>query len=110
MKFTILALLVSVLFVGIANLLGTLGFLGTPSYEYKALAASQMDEIGFRKLAEKNGIEVGDNGKIQFPNEMRQQMLKFNMLPFTITEVEKDGGWNFVSVTADNHYLFRKKN
>ncbi len=108
MKYTLFALLFVVLLVSLANLMTGLGFIGNSAYEYRALAARQMDEIGFRKLAEKNGIEVSEDGKIQFPEEMRPKLLKFNMLPFTIAEIEKEG-WRFVAVTADNHYLFRKR-
>ena len=39
---------------------------------------------------------------------MVDKISKNAMLPRTITEVEKDGGWEFVSVTSDNYYIFRK--
>jgi len=120
MKNTILALLALILVLVIVNLLATFGIFGGGSqgvshgggsggsYEYKALAALQMDDIGFRAIAEEEGIEVSEDGEINFPQEMVDKIAKFNMLPRTITEVEKDGGWEFVAVTADNHYLFRR--
>ena len=108
MKFVSLALLVVVLLVCLANLAGTLGIVGNSAYEYRALPSQQMDDIGFRKIAEANGIDVGEDDKIKFPPEMRNKLLKFNMLPYTISEIEKEG-WRFVSVTSDNHYIFRKR-
>lgn len=108
MKASILLLLVVILLVGVANLLFTMGLIGSSAHEYVAYPAQKMDEIGFRKLAEANGIEVSEEGQIKFPQELREQMLKHNMLPFTISEIEKEG-WRFVSVTVDNHYLFQKR-
>ncbi|MDF1754982.1 MAG: hypothetical protein P1U89_19495 [Verrucomicrobiales bacterium] len=108
MKFTNLILLVLILAAVVANLLFGLGMLSVGSSEYRAVPAVQMDEIGFRKLADANGIEVGEDGKIKFPNEMRGELLKYKMLPFTISEIEKEG-FEFITVTSDDHYLFRKK-
>lgn len=118
MKNTLLILIAVILVVSIVNLLASLGLLGGAggalsgggggNYEYKALSALQMDDIGFRAIAEEEGIEVSEDGEINFPQEMVDKIAKFNMLPRTITEVEKDGGWEFVAVTADNHYLFRR--
>ena len=107
MKFTILALLVLTLLMGVANLAAHFGFLPAPSYQYKAFPPGEMNDIGFKMLAEENGIEIGD-GKIKFPEEMRDQLLKHNIMPFTIAQIEKEG-WKFVSVTSDDYYLFRKK-
>ena len=107
MKFTILGLLVLSLILGVANLLISFGLLKAPTGTYRAVPPQVMDEIGFKKLAAANGIAVGEDGKIKFPPEMRDKILKHNMVPFTISEIEKDG-WRFVSVTADNYYLFRK--
>ncbi len=103
-----IVLLIFILLVSIGHFLFDFGLLGTPAYEYKALAAAQMDEIGFKKLAEENGIKVEEDGKIKFPNEMRSKLVKFNMLPYTIAEIEKEG-WILVTVTSDDHYLFRKR-
>lgn len=113
MKNTVIALLVLILIVAVANLLAGLGLLGGAggsggSYEYKALNAQQMDAVGFRAVAEEEGIEVSDAGEINFPKEMVEKIAKVNMLPRTIIEVEKDGGWSFVSATSDNHYIFRR--
>ena len=40
--------------------------------------------------------------------EMVDKIAKVNMLPRTIHEVEKDGGWSLSGITADNHYIFRR--
>ncbi|MDF1861341.1 MAG: hypothetical protein P1U87_14080 [Verrucomicrobiales bacterium] len=111
MKNTVIALLATILLVCIVNLLASLGLLGGGaggSYEYKALNAPQMDAIGFRTIAEEEGLDVTEEGEINFPKEMVDKIAKVNMLPRTITEVEKDGGWTLVGITADNHYLFRR--
>ena len=122
MKNTILLLLVTILLLVIANLLTGLGVLGGKStgaeamvptgssrvFEYKALVAEQMDEIGFRAVAAEEGIPVSEKGEIKFPKEMIDKISKVNLLPRTIVEVEKDGGWEFVAATEDNHYLFRR--
>lgn len=116
MKNTVIALLVLILLVAIVNLVASLGLIGGAggaeasgdSYEYKVLNAQQMDSIGFKAVAAEEGIEVSEEGEINFPKEMVDKIAKVNMLPRTIQEVEKDGGWTFISVTADNHYVFRK--
>ncbi|MCG8601057.1 MAG: hypothetical protein MI807_13020 [Verrucomicrobiales bacterium] len=114
MKNTVIALLVTILLVAVVNLLASLGLLGVAgntgsgSFEYKVLNAQQMDTIGFRAIAEEEGIEVSEEGEINFPKEMVDKIAKINMLPRTIQEVEKDGGWNLSGITADNHYIFRR--
>lgn len=121
MKNTLIALLVTILLVSIVNLLSSLGLLGGGAgggaaaaagagYEYKSLNAQQMDAIGFRAIADEEGIEISEEGEIKFPQEMvgEGKLLKVNVLPRSIQEVEKDGGWTLVSVTADNHYIFRR--
>jgi hypothetical protein len=116
MKNTIIALLVTILIVVIVDLLASLGIISTGSagsaaggsFEYKAMNPQQMDAIGFRKIAEEEGIPVTEEGEINFPKEMVDKISKVNMLPRTIVEVEKDGGWELVTVTEDNHYLFRR--
>lgn len=116
MKNTIIALLVTILLVALANLLVGLGVFRstTPSgsdgasYEYQVLNGQQMDAIGFRAVAAEEGIDVSEEGEINFPKEMVDKIAKVAMLPRTIIEVEKDGGWEFVSVTGDNHYIFRR--
>lgn len=113
MKNTIIALLFITLLLCLANLLATLGFLGgvtggSVSYEYQALNAQQMDVIGFRTVADEEGLEVSEEGEINFPQEMVDKIAKVNLLPKTIQAVEKNGGWLFVGVTGDNHYLFRR--
>jgi hypothetical protein len=114
MKNVILALLSVILLVAVANL--ALLFLifrggaqgGAGSHEYKALNAVQMDDIGFLLVAEEEGIEVGEDGEISFPQELAEKIAKASLMPRTILEVEGDGGWEFVAVTADNHYLFKR--
>ncbi|MEX2579478.1 MAG: hypothetical protein WD342_10515 [Verrucomicrobiales bacterium] len=113
MKNTILALLVTLLLVALINLVANLGLIGATgpaddSYEYKVLNSQQMDSVGFVAVAEEEGIEVSEEGEINFPKEMVDKIAKVNMLPRTIQEVEKDGDWTFVSVTGDDHYIFRR--
>ncbi len=114
MKTTLLTLLTAILFVAIANLLVSIGLFdgGGPEtaagHEYKVLGPEQMDDIGFRSVATEEGIAIGEDGKITFPKDKVEKIAKVNLLPRTILEVEKDGGWEFVAVTADNHYLFRR--
>ncbi len=114
MKNTVLSLLVTILLISFI----TLGIVLTPwfgggkkgaSYEYKALNSQQMDAIGFRAIAEEEGLEISEEGEINFPQEMVEKIAKVNMLPRTITEVEKEGGWTLFEVTSDNHYLFRRE-
>lgn len=116
MKNTVIALLVLILLIAIVNLVASFGLIGssTPAasdgeaYEYKVMNAQQMDSIGFKAVAAEEGIEVSEEGEINFPKEKVDKIAKVNMLPRTIQEVEKDGNWTFVSVTGDNHYIFRK--
>ncbi len=114
MRNTILGLLVTILILTIINLLAGFGIVGGKSAssgsgdEYKVLNSAMMDNIGFRAVAASEGIEVPEDGKIVFPKEMQEKIFKVNLLPATIMEVEKDGGWEFTGVTTDNHYLFRR--
>ncbi len=117
MRNTILGLLAIILVVTIINLLSGFGVIGGGSssssasgsnYEYKVLNPAMMDNIGFREVAKEEGIEVGEDGKINFPKEMVEKIAKVNLLPKTISAVEKDGGWSFAGVTGDNHYIFRR--
>ena len=131
MKNTLLALLVITLLVGIANLLFNLGILGEDksSKEFRVLNGAEMDKIGFMKLAELNNIEISktttkpsasntnfkisfkENGQynvINFPKSFTHSLMKTNLLPFTINTIEEEG-WSLVTVTADNHYIFRKR-
>ncbi len=114
MKNTIIALLVTILAFVILNFLVGIGAIPAfvqkaPVFEYKALEPQGIDNIGFRMVAAEEGIAVGEDGKINFPKELVQKLVKVNLLPRTLGEVEKDGGWEFVAVTADDHYLFRRK-
>lgn len=111
MKNAIISLLIAIFLVCTANLLLSLGLLGAGAgsgHEYQVLNAQQMDKIGFLAVAKEEGIEVSEEGEINFPKEMVDKISKVNLLPRTILEVEKDGGWEFVAVTNDNHYLFKR--
>jgi hypothetical protein len=114
MKNTVISLLVSIFLVVLVNLLIELGVIGKigggagSDHEYQVLSAQQMDNIGFRAVAAQEGIEVTESGEINFPKEMVDKISKVNLLPRTILEVEKDGGWAFVAATNDNHYIFKR--
>lgn len=112
MKNLVIALLVAILVVALVNLLVGLGIISASgkadSYEYQVLNAQQMDNIGFRSVAKEEGIEVTEKGEITFPKEMVDKIAKVNLLPRTIHEVEKDGGWTYVASTSDDHYVFRR--
>ncbi|MEM9283655.1 MAG: hypothetical protein AAGA96_17675 [Verrucomicrobiota bacterium] len=115
MKNTVLTLLSTILLIGVINLLANLGLFGgsgagstSTSYEYKSMSSQQMDSLGFREIAEEEGIPISEEGEINFPQEMVGKIAKINMLPRTIELIEKDGGWEFVDVTSDNFYIFRR--
>ena len=115
MKNTVIALLVAIFLVTIVNLLVSLGLVGSAGggsadagHEYQVLNALQMDNIGFRAIAAEEGIAVTEEGEINFPKEMVEKIAKVNLLPRTILEVEKDGGWSFVAATGDDHYVFKR--
>lgn len=117
MKHATLALLVAILLTGIANLLAALGIIGEVqsrsggdggnfghTWEYRVLNADQMDAIGFNAVAKEAGVEPDEEGRLQLPAE---KVVKTALLPRTIQEVEAEG-WEFVSVTSDHHYVFRR--
>ncbi len=118
MKNTVFSLLGFIILIGLLNLLTNFGLFGSggggampggaADFDYRALSPQQMDSIGFRAIAEEEGLEISENGEINFPKEMVDKIAKSNMLPRTIKEVEKDGGWEFVAVTSDNFYIFRR--
>lgn len=113
MKNLFLSLLILILLVALANLLVGVGIIGAgaapaSSYEYQTLNGAQMDNIGFRSVAKEEGIEVTEEGEITFPKEMVDKIAKVSLLPRTIQEVEKDGGWEYVGATSDDHYIFRR--
>lgn len=112
MKNIVFALLSVILLVCVADLLASLGMFDRgpdpANREYKVLNAQQMDNIGFTMVAKEEGLEVSEKGEITFPKEMAEKIAKVNLLPRTIQEVEKDGGWSFVAVTSDDHYLFQR--
>lgn len=136
MKTTLLSLLIAILLITIINALFNFGILGDSikgspnSSEYRVLNSSQMDIIGFKSLAELNGIKIDSSGtkggkvasedirisfvensipmKIDFPKRFAADLTKTNLLPSTISRIEKEG-WRFVAVSSDNHYIFRRQ-
>lgn len=109
MKNTLLILVIAILAVTVINLLAGLGIIGGAGdaggdYTYRVVNGQEMDSVGFSAVAKELGIEPDEEGKMDLPGE---QLLKPALLPRTIQEIEKDG-WEFVSVTSDNHYIFRK--
>ncbi len=102
-------MLAAILLVVILNLVSSLGVFSGSGYEYKSLDSQQMDSLGFRAIAEEEGIPMSEDGEITFPKELVNKISKTNLLPRTIQEVEKDGGWEFVGVTSDSYFLFRKR-
>ncbi len=114
MKITLFTLLFSTFLVVVAHLFIGLGVIGKIEnrsggvLEYQVLSAQQMDNIGFRAVAADEGISVTEEGEINFPKEMVEKISKVNLLPRTLLEVEKNGGWEFVATTPDNHYIFKR--
>ena len=109
MKNTLLILSIVILAVTVVNLLAGLGVIGGGGsgggdFTYRVVNAQEMDSVGFSAVAKDVGVEPDEEGKMDLPGE---QLLKPVLLPRTIQEIEKDG-WEFVSVTSDNHYIFRK--
>ncbi len=104
---TLLSLILVVSSVNLATSLRKSGAAAQKS-EYQVLNSAQMDNIGFRAIADEEGLKVSDKGEITFPKEIADKIVKVNMLPHTIELVEKDGGWQFVAVTNDDHYIFRR--
>ncbi len=77
---------------------------------YRCLSGEEMDNIGFRSVAEEHKIPINSDGQINFPKDMVDKLAKSSLLPRSILEVEKEGGWKFTAVTPDDHYIFRKTN
>ena len=72
-------------------------------------ALLESDGYSVREAATaEEGIAVTEEGEINFPKEMVEKIAKVNLLPRTILEVEKDGGWSFVAATGDDHYVFKR--
>ena len=109
MKTTLLTLVTVTLVLTLINLLANFGLIGGSSakggdYEYLVMNATGMDSVGFTAVAKEEGIEPGEDGQMSLPGE---KLIKQNLLAKTLEEVEKEG-WEFVSVTSDNYYVFRK--
>ena len=114
MKSTVISLLVAILVIGLANLAAALGIFssGAPDYEYMVQNAAQMDNRGFRSIALEDGKEPDEEGLIRLSREDIQKderAWRVNLIPRTVMEVEKEGGWTLVSVTRDFDYIFRRK-
>ena len=104
-----LLLLVLILVVGIVNLLASCGLFGGGSggggnHQYRVVTWQQMDSEGFKVVAEEIGAKPDEAGKMQLPKE---KVVKSELLPRSLKMIE-DEGWEFIAVTADNHYIFRK--
>lgn len=122
MKFSVLALLSAILVIAILNVIISLGILGPGAggksaepedkvYEYKVVGPREMDQLGFAAVAEEHGIEKeeGEEGELYtFPKELAEELSKPNLLVREIKLIEKDGGWEFLTVTSDHHYVFRR--
>jgi hypothetical protein len=115
MKITLFTLLFSTFLVVVVHLLIGIGLIGKIEnrsggavLEYQVLNAQQMDSIGFRAVAADEGISVTEEGEINFPKDLVGKISKVNLLPRTLLEVEKNGGWEFVATTPDNHYIFKR--
>ena len=87
MKNAIFILLITNLLVAIATFLAATGLFGGSGsshsatvYDYKALNAEQMDNVGFRAVAAEEGIEVSESGEINFPQEMVEKIAVNNKI------------------------------
>ncbi|MGY8640915.1 MAG: hypothetical protein ACKVJU_07470 [Verrucomicrobiales bacterium] len=115
MKSTVISLLIVAVFVGIINLLATLGVIGggggaNAGGDYLVLSPQKMDELGFASIAEEDGMKPDENGAVTLKREdiaKDPRAYRPNMVPRSIEEVEKQG-YTFIAVTSDNHYIFRK--
>lgn len=101
-------LLALLLVISLANLLSNFGILGGGGSEYKIVTGEEMDRLGFRSVATEAGIPISEEGEISFPQEMSDKLTKAALLPRSLKEIAKDGGWQLRGVTADNHYIFAR--
>ena len=120
-----LALLALILILGIVNVLASLGVIGgnsgAGSWEYRILSAAEMDLVGFRAVAEDEGLTADEEGKIPLKDFPPEKVVTQAMMARTIIEVENNGGWQFVAVTSstavstaqgqsrsDRYFIFRR--
>lgn len=114
MKPAHLAILIVILVLGIANLLAGLGVIGgspTPettevTFSYRVITPVEMDSIGFKAVAEQEGVEPDEEGKMNLPGP---KVVKNALLQTTLDELKKEG-WQLTGVTPDSLYVFRKPN
>lgn len=126
MKPVHLALLALILILGIVNVLASLGIIGGEKsgggWEYKILSAAEMDVVGFRAVADDEGLQADEEGKIPLKDFPPEKVVTQAMMARTISEVEEQG-WEFVAVTSstavstaqgqqsrsDRYFIFRKR-
>lgn len=110
MKPAHLAILVIILVLGLVNLLASLGVIGggdsdhSGSWEYRVVSPQEMDSIGFRAIAEEEGIEPDEENKMQLPGEKARSDI---LLQKTLSKLAAEG-WEPVSVSLNNFYIFRR--
>jgi hypothetical protein len=108
MKNLPIILLALLIVISLANLLTNFGLIGGGGSDYKVVTGEEMDRLGFRSVAAEAGIPISEEGEISFPQEMSEKLIKSALLPRSIKEIAKDGGWQLIGVTADNHYIFSR--
>lgn len=127
MKPVHLALLALILILGIVNVLASLGLIGGNKggsgggWEYRVLSAAEMDLVGFRAVAEDVGLQADEQGKIPLKDFPPEKVVTQAMMARTISEVEANGGWEFVAITSstavstvqgqsrsDRYFIFRR--
>lgn len=115
MKPAHLAILIVILVLGVANLLVGLGVIGgnTSSgataggdYTYRVITPVEMDSIGFKAVAEQEGVKPDEEGKMNLPGA---KVVKNALLQTTLDELKKEG-WQLTGVTPDSIYVFHKPN
>ena len=110
MKPAPLALLVIILILGVVNLLASFGVIGGGggggggSYEYRVVTPQEMDSLGFKAIAEEEGIEPDEENKMQLPGDKARSDA---LLQKSLTILAKDG-WEPVSVSLNGLYIFRR--
>lgn len=111
MKPAPLALLVVILILGIVNLLASFGVIGGGGsggsggdYEYRVITPQEMDSIGFRAVAEEEGIEPNEENQMQLPGEKARPDALLQRTLGTLAEE----GWEPVSVSLNGLYIFRR--
>jgi len=116
MKSGPLLLLAAVLVVAVLNLLASLGVVGagsstgetaSGSWDYKVMSALEMDQIGYKAVADDEGIEPDEEGKMNLP---REKVVIQAIMPRTLEEIQKDG-WELLTIEGTqggNFFIFRR--